>query len=882
MTSNPVSQLGYKPPKPLTVKSTLKKLQKLNRVISVRLALHDQLPYPFQSYRVHDGRVTFHVPGEFELDLSVGDENRSSQFFFVDIRFLFSPSSPIPKGWILNELDMKVNNVLHDRGLTGCFDFLHSLVLTNKVQTFFKQAISLARGLWSDALRVELLHRTLVVQYWASKPGAKNWIEIGVKSGRQHGRGAPYLGLRWMRDGQEVDSGDIQFDADSISMECVLRSVIALHISHILASAHAKLSETLLVSTGELPLQTLLSTTEPANCELNIRLTLSRRLRVSMESMSGASILSATPNALERPEGDRSPDKTSVDDIVSRVSRLRCTAAIEEVESNMKILGFDIVNPRSLRYDARKIFPSNVLRFSFFSHRLWGRNWILAAASSMDSDNWWLIPFQNAVPGRPNPGTNMPFDADTNSTTIPRSAKAISTTFHPAQQPLNYASFADLGHCLSGILAVHANAHYLSELQCFAFHPPLQRLQVESGLQVPDLFIRYEPAKLPPALRIALPGGLKKKSFIKDTVRLAYNGIDAHTGAAMMVAYGNLLIPVKSLGALVPKCEDRSLVFQHSGTGFALRLLAPVGDSVMVDLIRTLQRLESALSIVESLQHKKMAPQSLSLSRIAFTYNHERSSSAVVHMDSGPLSTQNVEPAEIALGTDPLFVLRLSISFGRSMPQRRIQESLTAILNSDSSNGGFDSAMEILSLTLPLLQALDRMTANSSGKGLLKAQVTVHGATSYRIHYPAHQYRFQIIAGQHLNRMAWIIRDVSGAQDRSGQAQLVAKLKDGLYDSKGDGWRGLGNGVVAEADKVGNLLLNLDKCFDVVQEAPGTNSVPGQRKPNNPTANSKPAARNTAPGAGVPSAAPRPGGSVPAGPTSKPGPSKDPDPILIE
>src|SRR5690606_26494113 len=131
------------------------------------------------------------------------------------------------------------------------------------------------------------------------------------------------------------------------------------------------------------------------------------------------------------------------------------------------------------------------------------------------------------------------------------SAQAISTSFHPSQRPLNYESFADLAHCLSGILVIYANARYLSDLQCVAFHPPLQRLQIEPGLQVPDLFIRYEPANFPPALRMTLPGGLKRKSFIKDIVRVAFHGIDAHTGAAIIVAYGNLLFPVKTLAVLI-------------------------------------------------------------------------------------------------------------------------------------------------------------------------------------------------------------------------------------------------------------------------------------------------------------------------------------------
>lgn len=782
---------------------------------------------------------------------------------------------------------MKVNNVLLEQGLTGCFNFLHSLVLTNKVQTLFKQAVDLARGLWSDVLRVELLHRTLIVQYWASKPGTKSWIEIGIRSGRQigsHGsipeRGVPYLGLRWMHDGKEVDSGDVQFDTGSLSMECVLRSVIALHTSHILASAYTNLNETLLFSTGQLSLQAQLSTTEPGNCELGIQFTRTRQLRVSVEPMSGASVLSANPNVLERPENDRGPDKSSIDDIIARVSRLRCTAAIEEIESNMKMLGFETVNARRLRLDVRKIFPSNVLRFSFFWHRLWERNWILAATSSMDSDNWWLVQLGPAVPSQPISRSNTPLDAGTNLSSTIRSAQSISDTLHPAQQPLNYTSFADLGHCLSGILAVHANAHYLSELHCIDFYPPLQRLQVEPGLQVPDLFIRYGSANLPSALRMALPGGLKKKSFIKNTIRVAFHGIDAHTGAAIMVAYGNFSISVKTLGTLIPKFDDeRSLVFQQTGSGFALRLLAPVGRSVIIDLIRTLQKLECVLSIIESIQQKNMAPQSLSLSHIAFAYNPEENSYAVIHVqDIGPLSKGSIDPTEIAPEAGPLFPLRLSISFDRLTPHRRIQESLTAVLN-ESSDAGFDSGMELLSLTLPLLRAFDRVAANPSRKEPLKVQITVRNANTFLIHYPGNKYRFQLTAGQYLNRMAWILRDVSGGPEKAAHAQLAGKLQEGLYNSKGDGWRGLGNGVVAEAEKVGNLLSELHKYFGPVQDVPAAVVVGGQLKLASSADNKTAPGRAIGPGSNVDPTASL--GTASQNPQRKPAP-KNPEPIVIE
>lgn len=856
LAANTSPQLGYKPPKPLTARNALKKLRKINRVISVRLALHDQVPPPFQTYLIHDGRVTFSVSGEFELDLSIAEESVSSQFFFVDIRFLFSPSSPVPKGRIFNELDIKVNSILRDSGLAGCFDFLHSLVLTNKINILFKQATDLANGLWSDALHVELLHRTLVVQYWASRPGSKTWLEIGIKSGRKKtnsddykAREVPYLGLRWMRDGQEVDSEDILFDTETLSVEYVLRSVIALHISHILSSVYAKLSEMPLFSNRLLSLRAQISGTEPGDCHLDVQLTASRRLRVSIEPMSGSSVLSATPTLLERHEGDRSSEKSSADDIVSRVSRVRCISAMEEIESNANMLGLETVNPKGFKFDVRRVFPSNVLRFSFFWHRLWERNWIVAATSSMDSDNWWVVQLRPAV----STSDDRAFGAGVQGSTVLQSAQMISNTFLIPQRQLNYASFADLGHCLSGILAIHANARHLAELQCIHFYPPLERLQLEADLQLPSMFIRYEAGNLPSNLRVTLPTGFKKKSFVKETIRFAFHGIDPNSKLAIIVAYGHLLIPGKALGALISKL-DRSLVFELRGSGFAIRLLAPAGCSVVTSLLERLQKLECILSILEILQRKRMVPQSLSLSRISFAYGPERDLFASI--DIKFLSSTSVHPAGLVSKSDALFHLHLVVSFNHQNPHRRIQGSLTAILNHDYTDASVESVLDLLSLTLPVLQALDRITPRASQKESLKLQVTVRNARTFLICYPIQKYRMQLTAGQHLSRVTWILKDVSDAQDRSSQGHIAARLQEKLYDAKGDGWRGLGNGAVAEVDGVGNLISELDKCFTDADGHSDLGVSGSDRKSHGATGKIQPAEKRQAgPGRGAEKAA---------------------------
>ncbi|KAB8263740.1 mediator of RNA polymerase II transcription subunit 14 [Aspergillus pseudonomiae] len=821
-----MSDLGYKPPRSLTGKHTLKRLQKINRIISVRLALHDSVPRAFQTYSIRDGRVTFVVPNEFELDLSIGQEDESSQLYFVDVRFLFNPSSPIPKGRILNEFDVKINEALRNDGLAGCFDLLHSLVLTNKINILFKQAMELARGLWYDVLRVELLHRTLVVHYWTQKVGAKSWLEIGIKSGRIYGENDgyryPYLDLRWIRDGQEVDSEEIEFNTESLSMECILRSVIALHISHILSSAYRIISESPLYSAGRLSLQAQLTRTEPGDCGLAIQLTESRHLSVSIEPMSGASIISATPSAQDRLDNDCSFDKSSAEDIVARVARLRCMAAIDEIESNVRMLGFETVNPRSLKIDFRRMFPNNVLRFSFFWHHLWERNWIVAATSSMDGDNWWVVQLQTTTTAE----SHSVFDANTHISATLRSAQVISGTFFPVSQNISYPSFADLGHYLSGILAVHTNARYLVDLQSVDFYPPLQRLVIEPDLHIPEIFMRYEVANIPEAFRIALPSGLKRRVRTKDTIRLAFHGIDPCKKAAIIVAYGNLLIPAKTFSAL-NSTWDHSLVFQKRGTGFAIRLLAPPGRPVIPKLMENLQRLDCVLSIFESLQRKKMEPRSLSLSHVTFAYGPEKDLLATLNIETTmPPSSIEYDPILLASRAKSLFRLRLGLSLEFPNPHRRIQKSIESTLNHSTTDAGLDTVAELLLLTLPLMRALDRILMNPSNKQPLKVQVTVRNAKTFQIHYPAQSFRFQLVATHHLSHMVWILKELSSPKEGSSQDQLKSKLREMLYNSKGDGWRGLGNGVVAETDKVGNLLTELDKCFEASGSVGLTDSTP--------------------------------------------------------
>ncbi|EED23590.1 RNA polymerase II holoenzyme/mediator complex component Rgr1, putative [Talaromyces stipitatus ATCC 10500] len=799
-------EFGYKPPKPLSPRRLLATLQKINRMISTRLVTSDVIPPSFNEYRVHDGRVTFSVKGEFELDLSIAEEDVASQFYFIDIRFLFTPSSPIPKGRFFNELDSQMNSILKAKGLTGCFDFLHNLVLVNKINILFKQAISLSRGQWIGALRVELLHRILVVHYWPDKSGPKSWLEIGAHSGRQLRQKISYLGLRWIREGKEFDSSHIHFDMENLSMESILRSVIAIHSSHILRNVYERFCTQTLFANHQLSINLQISRTEPGNCRLNVQLTGSRYLNASVEPVSGAMCIHTIPSLLCRLDKGGNSD----DDLVNRISRLRCIAAMEEIESDAKTFGWESVDHRKFKVDIRRVFPSNVLRASFFRNRLFGNSWIIAATTSLSGDDWWLL----RLKARPSPSPELAVHARI----IPggfsvQSTRVLSGDLFLSSQGARY-HFPDLDYSLTGALVMYSNALWLSELGYQDCLPPVEQLQLGSRLEVPCLYLKFDIAKLPKQLRIAPLNGTQSKSYIRDTLSISYHGIDSRTKNAIVVAHGRFLTPLRKLGLKRLKLDD-CILLRRGGMGFAMRFLVAPGQSIMLDLFERIQRLNIVLSLFRTLQKHKITVKSVSLSNLSFVYAPQEGFEAniVIRLD-GPGNTPDLDPAIIRQQNEPLFRLRLDISFNNLSPHNRIKQSLGTILNRSGPGYGVQCVLQLLKLTLSVLRALDRLVTEPKHNSALRVQVSIRGAQTYQIHYFGLRFRFLLTASQRRGSIIWTLKDISSSEGQRDVEQAVeAKLQEKIYRGKGDGWQGLGNGAVAKVDQVGNLLSELDSCF---------------------------------------------------------------------
>jgi mediator of RNA polymerase II transcription subunit 14 len=215
----------------------------------MRLQLHEyeQIPEPWKQYKIDSGRVTFTVPGEFEVDLTISNEDFDTQFWFLDYRPIFSPAPPKLSDRAWKFIETRANAILETEGLPGCYKYLHELTLTAKIGEFARQAVELSHtGKWTQTLRVERLNRALGIQYWVQSShteGIQSWILLGVHSGnpvlRVDDPSSPSrLILQWFRDGKEVKDANIPFDVDTISTEQLLTTVISRHITHLLSSIY--------------------------------------------------------------------------------------------------------------------------------------------------------------------------------------------------------------------------------------------------------------------------------------------------------------------------------------------------------------------------------------------------------------------------------------------------------------------------------------------------------------------------------------------------------------------------------------------------------------------------------------------------------------------
>ncbi|RFU32456.1 hypothetical protein B7463_g3889, partial [Scytalidium lignicola] len=834
--------LGYIQPPPLTAQELLKSLENLNTLLSIRLNLHeyDKIPLQFKDYTIQSGRVTFHVVGEFEVDLTIADEDPEKQFWFIDFRFLFSPAlSELP----VNSrafIEDRVNAALLKDGLHGCYKFLHELVLTHQTSEFRKQAVELSRGRWIDSLKVEPLNRALSLQYWLDrygKDGHKSWILLGVHSGRRKDglpepKATSRLFIRWFRDSKEVKDVDIPFDTVKISTETLLKTVIAKHVEHILTSTYEKLRVGPLFSTHEAALSLSISQTEPMDSVLKVQLSNKEHASINIEPITGRFVFSPASRFLFEAEyrlNSRSKDPAT--EASAYIENLRCVLISEEIACRGLSVGWERTNNPGLKQDDLKpLLPKDTLQVSWFKRPGWGKDWLVAVTLSMSGERWWLIEITNS----------------------PTGVKVTSFFQIPIKSLSPIPSYSFLSSL--NVFTAALISHYTNLKALHARRVPhvLQHSTLSSSVRLPAIFIRL--SKLLPSKNVSPRTG---KPWARDILKLTFQGLEylppatkepsavpspkeqtqefsvlatgnQHSNAGgdagslssnnnlVMISEARVVIPVNSALSVLKEKVDHDIAFHAQSGTFVFQLQSKVGEAVITDLVERLIRVECLVDFVDVVRRheKSLHCETISLGKIVFTYG-EIAPHAIA---SNTVSVRNGYKAVVDFGSTDN---KMTLTLEPKNPHIRILDHLTDILN---SSVGLDGIATLLPLTLPTLRAFTSIEENW---GQLQARgeafVFVRSVDWYTIRYnlspadtqtPSSSKPQKVIIDvkllQRKGEPWWYIRRTD-QRDREGD-EIDQKL-GAVWNSSGEGWRGMRISAAAQASGVEECLRRINEIM---------------------------------------------------------------------
>ena len=825
--------LGYIKSKPLSPRKALKTLRRINNIVCTRLSLQQEVPSGFASYKIHDGRVTFVVPSEFELDLSLTDEDPKSQFYFVNFRFLFAPRYSIPDGRFLDEISGIVNDKLRANGLHECYDYLHNLTLSYKISILLRQTLEMARGQWSDQLRVELIRRTLVVQYWRNRPSGKSWIEVGIKSGRRkeisrqsNGSGVPFLDIRWIRDGKMMTNEDIWFDDTKLSLERILQSVIAQHTSHLLDSIYDKMSEYPLYAQGDLAIEVSTSITDPGECSLTIQLTKTRSLTLKIEPITGSLILQPTSQGLIREEMALNRSKNVLDDAATRLSYLRCVIADQDLTVIATSAGWEVISPfKPPKGDLRQVFPRSTLKQTFFRLPSWTSSWTLAVTHSMTTDNWWLIDTSNG---------NL-------------EAEIINTQAIHFASSLSYAYFTALAEHVSSIIAAKVNSRSVRDGSLSLKTPSIVQFAGES-----------HPLEMSLGVPLSSSQGLQIGKITSQKITMRLSGLDPNTGKAQFQVHVQCPMPLAAQQLLINHGASNLRSSFKDGI-FVLDYLASACEPILQTLLGDLQRLARLVTFATTLAlEADIAIAHISTSHLAIIYHQNPHARLLLEFPLDDSKASAKEP------------LVLNLNAGN--PHERIKHHLRNILINPSRPhaSNLSVVLRTLRLTYPLLSILSSIQnistsipGTTSTLPRARFHVLTQSPTQYNLHFlpPSPAIEIEITLHYRNNKNMWIFRLTKtastsvkpGPAGRQSQPQAASseiastlevkrKLREAVFQlsrtdeetngsQSGDQWTRMEQGAIVDVSNQVAMEKMFRITLDIVSEATPKPSAKADENP---------------------------------------------------
>jgi mediator of RNA polymerase II transcription subunit 14 len=780
--------LGYIPPEPIASEHALKLLRYLNTSLSIRLNVHETLPRRLQHWRVESGRATFILENEFEFDVTSFVEDTSQQWWFADVRLLFSPAPIITTGsHFFTRIQEQANFILGDKGLDGLYDFFCNFVLTHKISILRSQALKLASSGWAGSLKVENVHRELVVSYWTDRPGKKNWVEIGIsknkpKNGKPSWRGPslPSLTVRCFRTGVEMKDAALGFDWQTLSFDRMIKRVIANHSSDLLQGIRENLDVHITAKANS-------SESEPSECNLRVTLeSSSNYVSLSLEPVTGHYILLPATSLTARAETafnqGREPKA-----MANILTQLLAQSIQDLVQKYAHQLGWHQVTRQSLHIDVLKAAVKlNALTYTMYSPRSWSPAWVFAAVVDASGCSWWI------------------FEIGGNGSTIDYAEEIKLYRPDGSSLVMSRKTLASLERVAVQLLSTRVTARQLQkENKPFTLRtelgPAKNKVDAQSATRGWVLYVHT-------ADLLTFHTG--EQPWLEPNLAIICQGLKPETNTIWHIVAGKMVKAVAAdMQKLMAASPQTGFKFSEDGS-FRILLSTPFGQDILGELRARLRDVNRLRSFASTLQKRQMRLSSSSLQRVQFQYG------VGVHVAAVKFSTKKEVVIEI-LPKNPHHRVHHLLS---EIANERTC-ALPFIFNGDSN--GLDRFCTTLLLTRPLMTALNSLETNGADGDLRNPAIHVHSAFKYRITYENPVCTFDVRALPKDDKVFWFIEDnmkkhtsellptLERGVGHRRLDSLVMRLKE-LFTGKGVRWFGTRNGMVAEIDGVGEALAKLN------------------------------------------------------------------------
>ncbi|XDG07024.1 hypothetical protein ABKA04_006639 [Annulohypoxylon sp. FPYF3050] len=823
--------LNYLEVPPLSSQDKLQWIENLNTLLSIRLNLedYDNLPYHFQNYVIGSGRVTFKVPGEFEVDLTIADEDFDKQFWFIDFRFDFTPAPAELSDVLRMHLEGKVNEILEKDGLPGCYKFLHEYVLTQKVTEYHRQAIEMGRGRWVDMLKIERLHRSMSIQYWIGRyqpDGPKSWIILGVHSGKktnglQGPESSSHLTLRWFRDNREVKEFDIPLDDANISAEDLLLSVITKHNEFILTSIHSKLKTHGRFTKREAGLVLDIPTSRSMQPTLKMQLSHSHYLTVGINPTSG--MFSMKPQSPVTWKGEQRlnyASKNPIEDGPPCLENLRCHHVVEEILRRGRSTGWSACKGPVKPEIVKDVLTGRESGQSLWlKRRGWPDQWHLMVNLSLGGDTWYLM----EITTHPNGESRI-----ASHTKLPLSSSAPN---------LEDKFFTNLTIFTAAMISHQTDLKALHKRRIKQASRSGINYSLPANMKVPSIFVR-----LSDILRQPQPSepGKRMARWAHDFVEITFRGV--HTlPRRSRISNGEKTDTNESGGSTDQQKEllevsldarikvsnpdrfgllkghvERDVAFNKAIGVFALRLETDVGSTILDTLTNRLEAIDKLADCIDAIRRsdRDIQCEEITLNKVVITYADRQKSGGV-----GAIEPRGDRcKATLELGRE-----KIELRLNRGNPQLRSLDHFRLLVNSNLRCGKLPF---YLSSTLPIHRALDSVE-------LAWDDLTMNNRGSVEI-FAAHLDWFDIryyLPGPNRTPQIWrrLTLQVRLQNRREGLEWEISRVEPGkiakpddefkqvlekVYSSDGRTWRSLGDSAASKTDhRIGELIKAVDEAI---------------------------------------------------------------------